>query len=169
MFALRSHSSCGGVAPVTQCMTTLTRCGGAWRSLAARHTSDLRVTALKRGEDPPEEAVRRRGRIPLSGSHPRLRNWKQPSKWRLSSEPAVGLRHKKSSLRLSQEKAANDDVFLQVHKHQVRWGFYERVCRRRALDRNVFLHYTSAAARCNNFPWKLGLDARFLMMESFDV
>lgn len=31
-----------------------------------------------------------------------------------------GLRHKKSPRRLSKEKAANDDVFLQVHKHQVR-------------------------------------------------
>ena len=66
---------------------------------------------------------------------------------RRPSEPMAGC---DTTSHLSEEKAANDDVFLQVHKHQVRRDLSVRLCV--ALDRNVVLHYTSAAGRCNNFP-----------------
>lgn len=78
-------------APVTQYMTILTRCSGAWCSLAARHTSDSAWWLWSTGR-PTRESCQKAGRIPLSRSHPRLESQtlSSNSEWRLSSEPTVG-------------------------------------------------------------------------------
>lgn len=126
------------------------------------------VTAAKRRETH-QRGCQEAGRIPLSGSRPCLETQTQcsSSKWRLSSEPAVGCDTKSHRSVYHKRKLLMMMFFFKCTN--IKSGEVYVCVSTRVLDRNVFLHYTSAAGRCNNFPWKLGLDARFLMMESFDV
>lgn len=83
MLSCYTHFLCW-LAPVMQYMTILTRCGSAWCSLAAWHTSDSAWWLWSTGR-PTREAVRRQARSHLADPIP-VSNLKS----RAATQPTVG-------------------------------------------------------------------------------